>query len=239
MSPEVPVETLTIKHFIEDVDHIVTFLKEKFHKEKVFLLGYSFGGCLGFMYLLEHQDKIEKFVSAGGALSTAAIEINGYQTVLELSKKADNQEAVEKLSNLGPPPYETFQEGMVWRTLGMLLLAGMGEGISKNLDMSKVMSITGIESIDPDWMKKSMMIANTMWSELITIDIEDKVQNINIPMLSITGAKDIMVPFRILEKGFENYGGPKEYFILENSNHMMFVDEPELFISKVIDFFQK
>jgi len=65
------------------------------------------------------------------------------------------------------------------------------------------------------------------------------VQHISTPMLLITGAKDFMGPFRILEKGYENYGGMKEHLLLQESNHMMFVDEPELFVSKVIEFFQK
>lgn len=239
MSPKAPVETLTIKQYIEDVDNIVTFLKEKFQKDKIFLLGHSFGGGLGFLYLLEHKDKIEKFVCAGGAFSTTAIEENGYQTVVALSKKADNLEAVRKLQNLGPPPYATLQEGMIWRMLGMSLLEEMNEGMTKNLQMSKVMSITGIESIEPEWMNKSMVIASTMWNELGTIDLEDDVQNIRVPMLLIAGSKDIMVPFRILKKGYENYGGQKEYFILEESNHLMFVDEPDLFVLKVVDFFQE
>ena len=217
MSPEALVKTLTIKQYVEDVDNIVTFLKEKFQKDKIFLLGHSFGGGLGYLYLLEHEDNIKKFVSAGGAFSTKSIEKNGYLTVLELSKKTDNQEAIQRLKTLGPPPYETFQEGMVWRMLGMSLLEEMNEGITKNLQMSKVMSITGIKSIDPEWFKKSMVIVNTMWSELGTIDLEDKVQNIGIPMLIITGAKDIMVPFRILEKGYENYGGKKNTSFLKKA----------------------
>ena len=165
MSPEVPVKTLTIKQYIEDVDNIVTFLKEKFQKDKIFLLGHSFGGGLGYLYLQEHEDNIKKFVSAGGAFSTTSIEENGYRTVMELSKKADNQEAVRKLKNLGPPPYDTFQEGMVWRMLGMGILEEMNEGITKNLDMTKVMSITGIERIDPDWMKKSMVRFPKHWQK--------------------------------------------------------------------------
>jgi pimeloyl-ACP methyl ester carboxylesterase len=239
MSPEAPVRTLTIKQYVEDVDNIVTFLKEKFQKDKIFLLGHSFGGGLGYLYLLEHENNIKKFVSAGGAFSSTSIEKNGYLTVMELSKKADNQGAVKRLKTLAPPPYETSQEGMVWRMLGMNLLEEMNEGITKNLQMSKVISITEIESIDPEWQKKSMVIVNTMWNELSTIDLGDKVQNIGMPMLLITGAKDIMVPFRILEKGYENYGGEKECFTLEESNHMMFIDEPDLFVSKVIEFFQK
>lgn len=239
MSPEAPVKTLTIGQFVEDVDHIVRFLRDKFHKEKIFLVGHSFGGGLGFLYLLEHEENIEKFVSAGGAFSTAAIDENGFRSVMELAKKADDAYAVKRLKEIGAPPYETFMEGMVWRMLAMRILSEMNEGIGKNLDMSKVMSVTGIEKSDPDWMRKSMTIANTMWKELGTIDLENRVQKIGVPMLMITGAKDIMVPFHILEKGYQNYGGDKENLILKKSNHMMFVDEPDLFVSKVIEFFKE
>jgi pimeloyl-ACP methyl ester carboxylesterase len=236
-SPSVPVETLTVEQFVEDVHNVVEFLREKFNKEKIFLLGHSFGGILGYMYLLEYGDNsnIEKFVSAAGAFSAVSLEENGYKTALELAKKTDNQGALERLEKLGPPPYETIQEGMVWRMLAMR----MDEGMTKNYQLPKVLSVTGFEKIDPEWQKKMMAIAGSMWSELNTVDIEDDVKKINIPILIIAGAKDIMVPFRLMEKGYQNLSGEKEYFILENSNHMMFIDEPDLFVSKVIEFFQK
>jgi pimeloyl-ACP methyl ester carboxylesterase len=238
-SPSVPIDTLTVGQFVKDVHNIVRFLKEKFRKEKIFLLGHSFGGILGYMYLLEYEDNIEKFVSAGGAFSAIALEDNGYKTALELAKKTDNQKALERLEALGPPPYETFQEGMVWRMLIMTMLNRMKEGITKNFEMSKMMTITGTEKIDPEWQKKMISIANAMWNELKPINIEEDVKKINIPVLMIAGAKDIMVPFTLMEKGYENLGGEKEYFILENSNHMVFIDEPDLFVSKVIEFFHK
>lgn len=238
-SPSAPIETLTVEQFVKDVHNVVEFLKEKFGKEKIFLLGHSFGGILGFMYLLKYEDNIEKFVSAGNPFSAVSLEDNGYEAALELAKKTNNPKALERLSTLGPPPYETFQEGMVWRMLIMNMLNRMKEGITKNLQMSEVMAITGNENIKPEWQKKMMMTASAMWSELKTIDIEDEVNKISIPILIIAGAKDIMVPFKLMEIGYENLTGEKEYFILENSNHMMFIDEPDLFVSKVIEFFQK
>lgn len=84
-----------------------------------------------------------------------------------------------------------------------------------------------------------MAIGNAMWSELNTIDIEEEVKKISIPILIIAGAKDMFAPFKLMKKGYENYGGEKEYCILEKSNHMMFIDEPDLFVSKVKEFFQK
>jgi len=236
-SPSVPVETLTAKQFVEDVHNVVEFLREKFNKDEIFLLGHSFGGILGYLYLLEYGDNshIEKFVSAGGAFSAASLEENGYKTTLELAKKTDNQQALERLEKLGPPPYETIQEGMVWRMLTM----GMDKGMTKNYQLPKVLSVTGFEKIDPGWQEKMMTIADAMWNELNTVDIENDVKKITTPVLVMAGAKDIMVPFRLMEKGYQNLGGEKDYFILENSNHMMFADEPDLFVSKVIEFFKK
>lgn len=239
MSPEVPIKTLTVRQFIEDVDSVVDFLKEKFKQDKIFILGHSWGGILGYLYVLEHGDKILKLVAAGSAFSTIALEENGYQAILELAEKRNNQFVVEKLKATGPPPYKTLQEGMVWRLLGVNLMVEMNESPTRNLDWSKVISISGIEKIDQDWMGKSMVIAGTMWEEVSKIDLEEKVRTISIPLLVITGAKDIMVSFHIMEKGYANYGGEKEHITFENSNHYMFVDEPDLFVSKVIEFFYK
>ncbi|UCE18706.1 MAG: alpha/beta hydrolase [Gemmatimonadota bacterium] len=239
MSPDAPIETLILSKYVEDVGNTVEFLKDKFKKDKISLLGHSFGGGLGYLYLLEHQDNIEKFVSAAGAFSVSSVENSGYQTVLELSKKTGNQEAAKKLEDLGPPPYETLQEGMAWRRIGMEILDKMNEGLGKNLQMSKVITITEIDSIDPGWENKSMVVVKAMYDELKTLDLENRVNTIDVPMLLIAGAKDILVPFSTLEKGYKNYGGQKEYFILQKSNHMMFIDEPDLFVSKVIEFFQR
>jgi pimeloyl-ACP methyl ester carboxylesterase len=238
-SPTVPVESLTVEQFVKDVHHVVEFLREKFNQDKIFLLGHSFGGILGYMYLLEHENNIGKFVSAGGAFSAASLEQNGYKTALEMAKKTDNQRALERMEKLGPPPYENFQDGMVWRMQIMTMLNIMKDGITKNLQMPKVMSTVGIQKFDPDWQKKMMTVANVMWSELYTVDIENDVKRISIPVMMIAGAKDVMVPIRIMEKGYENLSGDKEFFILDKSNHMMFIDEPDLFVSKVIEFFTK
>ena len=45
-SPSVPVETLTVEQFLKDVHNVVEFLREKFNKNEIFLLGHSFGGIL-------------------------------------------------------------------------------------------------------------------------------------------------------------------------------------------------
>lgn len=240
-SPAAPVAAFTAGHFVEDVHNVVQFLREKYDKEKIFLLGHSFGGILGFMYLsgYENAHNIERFVTAGSAFSTVSLEENGYKVALEMAKKSENQQILERLEALGPPPYGTLKEGMAWRMLVLSMQNATGEGATKNLQMPKVLSVTGVGNFDPTWQQKGMTVAGAMWTELSTLDLEEQVKKINIPVLMIAGAKDIMVPFSLMEKGYANLGGEKEYFVFEKSNHYMFVDEPDLFVSKVLEFFQK
>ena len=238
LSPDVPTKTLTIKQHVKDVDNVVNFLKEKFQKDKIFLMGHSFGGLLGFLYLLEHEDNIEKIVTAGSPFSLITTEIEGYESAMEMLEEEGSQEDIEKLKATGPPPFETFQDIFVWRKLASKISEKRNEGMTRKLQISKVESVTGVE-FNSEWEARTMVIIAAMWEELRVLEISDKVHNINVPLLAMTGAKDITVPFHVLKKGYKNYGGKKESVILEKSNHFMFIDETDLFVSKVVDFFQK
>jgi len=237
LSPDVPTKTLTIKQHVDDVDNVVTFLKEKFQKDKIFLIGHSFGGLLGYLYLLEHEDNIEKIVTAGSPFSLITTEMNGYQSVMEILKKEDNHEDIEKLKATGPPPFKKFQDIFVWRKIASSISEKRNEGMTRNIQMSKVNSVTGVD-FNSEWEARTMVIISAMWEELSVIELDANVHNISVPMLAITGAKDMIVPFHVLEKGFNNYGGIKENVILEKSNHFMFIDETDLFVSRVIEFFE-
>ena len=130
-SPSVPPELLTVENFIKDVHNTVLFLKKEFKKDKISLIGHSFGGILGYMYLLEHEETIDKFVSAGGAFSAVALEKNGYETVVQMATEAKNKPVLEKLKSLGPPPYDSFQQGMTWRMIGFNIMNSTGKGVVK------------------------------------------------------------------------------------------------------------
>ncbi|WP_335966676.1 alpha/beta hydrolase [Galbibacter sp. PAP.153] len=56
----------TMDQFVKDVDVVVDTLKSKFMNKKVNLLGSSWGGTLGLLYLIKHQDKINSFACVSG-----------------------------------------------------------------------------------------------------------------------------------------------------------------------------
>lgn len=63
--PFSPGEPLTIQTFVDDLHCIVTHLLRRFHQEKLYLLGHSWGSVLGLQYLRQHPELIHTYVGCG------------------------------------------------------------------------------------------------------------------------------------------------------------------------------
>ena len=58
-------ELWEIERFVEEVE----FVRNKLNLDKIHLLGSSWGGLLGFEYLLKHQNNVKSFVIVSSALN--------------------------------------------------------------------------------------------------------------------------------------------------------------------------
>jgi len=57
---------LNMKQAVKDLDAVIGWISEKYPDRKINLLGGSWGGTLGLLYMIEHQDKINSFICASG-----------------------------------------------------------------------------------------------------------------------------------------------------------------------------
>lgn len=58
-------ESMTIEQFLRDLDGVVDLVKQRFHKDKVVLLGHSWGTALGTIYLFRYPEKVGVYVGVG------------------------------------------------------------------------------------------------------------------------------------------------------------------------------
>lgn len=57
---------LTMRQFVEDLDVVVDTLRNRYKGKAINLIGSSWGGTLGLLYLIEHQQKINSFACISG-----------------------------------------------------------------------------------------------------------------------------------------------------------------------------
>lgn len=57
---------LNMQQFVEDLDVVVDTLQHRFKGKNINLIGGSWGGTLGLLYMIEHQEKITSFACVSG-----------------------------------------------------------------------------------------------------------------------------------------------------------------------------
>lgn len=232
-SPDVPDSTQTITNHLRDVDNVVDFLRQRFDRDRISLIGHSWGGTLAYLYLLEHEEKIEKVVSIAAPTNMAANTLASYEMTLQWARDGNYEGAVSDLQKLGSPPYENYQQYLV----KSLWAADAFGSLTKNISWDKLIEGSGYTKYEDAWGEEQMRISEAMYPELRTINVEDDISGLRTPLLIISGRNDAEVPYFSLKKGLESYGGEKKFVAFGNSHHLPFVDEPERFVKEVEAFF--
>ena len=234
-SPAVPAALQTLANHVRDIDSVVEYLKKRFGKEQISIVGHSWGGVLGYLYVTQHGAKINKLVAVTAPFNMAASQFASYEMTLQWARDANEQPTVDALVRLGPPPYRTSQE-QLQKTL---LAADAYGGIAKNLDMAKVLAAGGFTDYDPRWGDVQTEINDAMHAETQKINVENDVARVTTPLLLIGARNDAEVPYFSLKSGFDKWGGRKEFVVFDRSNHIPFLDEPERFITEITRFLGK
>lgn len=96
-------EVLTKELYIDDLNNVVKYLKERFHKEKIILVGHSFGSELGVWYVQKYPENIESYVGIGQVVDAVKNEQISFDYTLREAKKKNDKRAIRVLLQIGPP----------------------------------------------------------------------------------------------------------------------------------------
>ena len=88
--------TATFEQAIADVDALADYLRERFHQEKIIIMGHSYGTILGGSYVKAHPEKVLAYISVAQVTSLEQTYMYSYQDALAKAKAAgDDFSAME------------------------------------------------------------------------------------------------------------------------------------------------
>ena len=230
-------DTLTIDQLVEDAKEVVDYLCKEFKKEKIFVIGGSWGSLLGIRLAYAYPEQIAAFVGFGQFVNGEKNEQISYQYTYDAAKAAGDEEAVKKLETVGPPVKGVYKGGfdgmMVQRRL-MMKYGGYSKSQEKRSYMDsfvKPMILSGEYSLSD--LKGVLLgykkVLKVMWPEIGEEDLT-KYRKFNVPIFVFDGKLDMNTPAELVEEWFEGIEAPhKELIWFENSGHNPMGDEPERF----------
>ena len=228
---------LTIGQLVEDANAVVNFLCEEFNKEKIFVIGGSWGSLLGIRLAYAHPEHLAAFVGFGQFVDGAKNENISYQFTLDQAKAAGDEETVRKLESVGPPikgMYKGGFDGMMVQRNAMMKYGGYSKSEGKRSyydSFVKPMLLSGEYSLSDllGIIFGYKKVLKVMWPEIGQEDLT-KYTEFSVPIYVFDGRLDMNTPAELVEDWFAKICAPhKELIWFENSGHNPMGDEPERF----------
>jgi pimeloyl-ACP methyl ester carboxylesterase len=190
----------------------------------------------------KRPDLFSAYVGIGQVSRMAESERISYQWTLEQARKADDKASLEKLAEIGPPPYA----GSHWRSKFMTQRRILGKHggeyygskigalgvVLRNLVFSREYSI--IDRIN--FLRGIFRSVDQLYPELSRVDLFMEVPELKVPVYFCLGRHDYEVPSPLAAQYFEALKAPRKQLVwFENSSHMPNIEEKEKFNQLMID----
>jgi pimeloyl-ACP methyl ester carboxylesterase len=100
--------TMSVPQMEQDTLDVVNYLRKRFKRGKIFVVGHSWGSVLGLWLAHEHPEMIYAYVGVGQLISTKQNQQAMYQDELQQARNRHNEQAVKQLEGISPYPTPNF-----------------------------------------------------------------------------------------------------------------------------------
>jgi pimeloyl-ACP methyl ester carboxylesterase len=227
-------ETMNLAQMIADTKEVTNYLRKRFGKEKIFLMGHSGGTFIGIQVVAQAPELYYAYFGVAQMSHQLRSERLAYEYMLNQFSTNGNSKMVQKLeaapvtmSDGTPDAYRVLRDPAMHRL-----------GIGTTHDMNSV--ITGIfipslkcsEYTLPEkinlWLGKSKSGISILWNDMLHTDLSKTVTEFKIPMYFFHGVYDYTVSYTLSKDYFKKISAPiKRFYSFDKSAHSPIFEEPE------------
>jgi pimeloyl-ACP methyl ester carboxylesterase len=233
-SPGIPPETMTLEQFIADTLSVTDYLRNRFSKQKIYLMAHSGGTFIGLQAAARAPEVYSAYIGVAQVVQQLTSEQRAYEYMLQRFKQAGNTKMVRKLEAAPVTMASGTPDGyLAVRDTAMHRL-----GVGTTHDMTSV--LRGIvwpslmsrhytlgEKIGL-WRGKFASGVSALWDDMLAIDLADRVPELALPAYFFHGIYDYTVNYQLAKDYVEALTAPlKGFYTFERSAHSPFLEEPQ------------
>jgi pimeloyl-ACP methyl ester carboxylesterase len=224
---DVAPESMSVEQEISDTRELATLLSERFHQDKVYLVGFSYGSYLGMLVANRYPELFRAYVGMGQEGCSQDREHGLQDTWIRQQALArGDREALRQLEGQQPLDRERwlFKYGAeIHRATNWypLLWAGFTAPEYNLVDVLNV--------------KKGVTFsARNLKFNAIRGALMDEITSLEVPVHFFTGRFDYTDPVPCTLEYFERLRAPEKHLVwFERSAHFLFLEEPDKFAEEL------
>jgi pimeloyl-ACP methyl ester carboxylesterase len=231
---------LTVDRYITDAHELVLNLRQRFGKEKVYVLGESWGSALGIMLVQRYPELFQAFIGTGQMVAFLENDRICYNFALRLAQERGDTKQVAKLNRQGAPPY--YGNDVALKTAAYLTetfnYMNKNPAIA-NRGFNTLQDLAGSEYGLYDKLNFVRGLLDTfgvVYQQLWDVDFRKQATRLEVPVYFLIGRHDVNAPPQLTEEYFNLLTAPhKELIWFERSGHNPWINESDKFVDVMVD----
>lgn len=223
---------LTIERMIADAIEVAEFLVGHLGKDKITLLGHSWGSVLAVNMIRRRPDLFAAYVGTGQVVNMRRNEEFNYARQLAQADLASNAEALAALAAIGPPPYFEREKIRTLREWADVLASGSGDDPRPRPPVRP----TNLTPEDIQALMAGFIFSGSeLFDELCEVDLPALGLDFSIPMFCFMGTDDQQTPMEPAQAWFDSLTAPRKAFVrLDGCHHFVVMNRPDLFLERLL-----
>lgn len=229
---DIPSDTMTIDQMIADTLVVVEFLRLRFKKEKIYLMGHSWGTLLGMLVAQKAPELFHAYMGVGQLVQQAESERLAYKYMLNEFRATGNKRMVCKLekypidqgADIDFAYLSVRGEGLVKLGIGI-----MHQWRSMLKPVTCVLAYRGYTWKEKlNYPRGNTFCLSCFWDEVLKIDLRERIPRLDIPVYVFHGKFDYQVSYALGKDYLQVLDAPRKgFYPFEDSAHSPCFEEPE------------
>jgi pimeloyl-ACP methyl ester carboxylesterase len=237
--------TLTFGRMKADAHELTAYLKTRFHRPKIFLIGHSWGSILGLPVALERPDDYYAFVGTGVVIDFREGEAAGYRHVLAEAQRRGDREAIAALEAIAPYPALGRGPRPAGGVNGARVLRDYLARYGYAMASVQVRDFKGLQRVwlgsaidSPQYGPRDLAsfvtadphIYDRLYRYMDGYDVRALGMETTLPVVFVDGDQDWQTPWPIAKRYIGELQSPcKAFYLMPGAGHAGPADRPELF----------
>jgi pimeloyl-ACP methyl ester carboxylesterase len=228
---------MTPQQYVSDGLQLTNYLRQRFHRDQIYLTGASWGSLLGVWMAQKHPEWYRAYIGVSQVVNWRQMELLEYQLTIQYARQFGDTQVVQTLEANGPPPYAGNAYTILKKDVFDLNYPNEAY-MSRLLESAGVHPTSAIPITDPSDSPEYGLAGRVsyyvgvglvfvrMYEQLLDVDLMTQVPRLDVPVFLASGRLDINTPQVLTEQWYQALQAPSKKLVWFDSGHTIVSDAP-------------
>jgi pimeloyl-ACP methyl ester carboxylesterase len=203
--------TMTLDRMTQDGIELTEYLRKHLGKDKIIVVAHSFGSILGLRMVRARPEFFYAYVGTGQVADSTKNYFVAYDALLKKAQAIGNQQALEELRRVGPPPYSSGEGYQVQRRWANNF-EGADQFLPGTLGLTLVAPGSSVQDIN-DSIDGQILSGNRLVPQTASLTQKELGVRFSVPIFFFQGAADFTTPTALGQQYLASIQAPHKEFV--------------------------